>query len=114
MRKGKISEEEERAAWMAIAEESLKKYGIIPRMMKCGTSTLKPKGESLKPKKAKTDEEKLEEEELRNFFRITSAESNKDIWDNPKDEEAAKWYEEQIKKGAYDHLNKKTKSKKND
>ena len=29
------------------------------------------------------------------------------VWDNPKDEAASKWYEEQIRKGAYDESKKK-------
>ena len=43
------------------------------------------------------------------FFRRLGEESLARALDNPKDREAAKWYAEQYKKGAYDDLNKSSK-----
>ena len=51
---------------------------------------------------------KCEEAERAAWERL-SMESLWKIWDNPKDEAAAKWYEEQFTKGAYDKFNKKDK-----
>lgn len=52
------------------------------------------------------DCKKCEEAERAAWERL-SLESLKKIWNNPKDEEAAKWYVEQFKNGAYDKFNKK-------
>lgn len=45
------------------------------------------------------------------FFRRLSEESLARAFDNPKDREAAKWYTEQFKKGAYDELNRSSSKK---
>ena len=69
-----------------------------------GTITLKKEEQFLKElkeqKKQMTDEE---------FFRRLGSESLARALDNTKDREAARWYEEQFKKGAYDELNKPSK-----
>jgi|SRR3989339_71317 len=46
-------------------------------------------------------------EDEERFYQANQAETNKEIWDNEKDEKMVQWYEEQIKKGAYDKYKKK-------
>ena len=58
-------------------------------------------------KKLREQLKKSEIDEEEKFYEALVRESNKSVWDNPKDEEAAKWYEEQIKKGAYDEYQTK-------
>lgn len=67
-----------------------------------GKITLEKEEQFLKElkKKRMTDEE---------IFRRLGEESLARALDNPKDNEAAKWYAEQYKKGAYDELNKPSK-----
>ena len=56
---------------------------------------------------------KVSEEEEREFYRKLTQTSFSRIWDNPKEDEVEKWYEEQYKKGLfYDQLNKQRLKKK--
>ena len=47
----------------------------------------------------KFKKQKIDEEE--EFYQALVRESNKSVWDNPKEDEAEKWYEEQYKKGRF-------------
>ena len=59
-------------------------------------------------KELKQQKKHISDEE---FFRRLGEESLARALDNPKDREAAKWYEEQYRKGAYDGLNRSSTKK---
>ncbi|MEK6979087.1 MAG: hypothetical protein AABW86_02605 [Candidatus Micrarchaeota archaeon] len=49
------------------------------------------------------------EDDEEKAWQMVSEQSLSEALDNSKDQEAAKWYEEQFKRGAYDELNKSKK-----
>lgn len=71
-------------------------------MKHCKESECRCKNESAQ----ECDCKKCEDSE-RAIWQNLGFEALRKIWDNPKDEEAARWYMEQFKNRAYDKLNRK-------